>query len=218
MDLKNYIVPKPWGYEYLIFENEKIGIWWLHIRNNEATSLHCHPNKTTGLILLKGEAKVSFLSDTHPMPEFSKIMIREGVFHSTQAVAESGADIVEVEVPKDKENLVRMADIYGRKGKHYESLGECIPRTDKELWIEDKIGEKKIYNGYSFSIEYLTKELLDTMFDEDIIVILSESGVVSSDNFDIVKCGHVIKIGLLKRLLYDFSIKKDAYILIIRRA
>lgn len=218
MDFKNYIVPKPWGYEYLIFENEKIGIWWLHLNKHEATSLHCHPDKKTGLILLKGLAKVSFLSDTLNMEPFSKIMIREGFFHSTQAISDDGIDVIEVEVPKDKENLVRMADAYGRKGKKYESINDCTLKTNGELWIDDIIGEKKVYAGYSFCIQYLTKELLNTLLDEDIIIMLSQEGIVSNNKFSIVKVGDTTKVGVMKRLLYDFEIKKDAYALIIRRA
>jgi mannose-6-phosphate isomerase-like protein (cupin superfamily) len=218
MDFKNYIVPKPWGYEYLIFENEKIGIWWLHLREKESTSLHCHPDKKTGLILLRGEAKVSFLSDTIHLNSFSKIMIREGFFHSTQALSKDGIDVIEIEVPKNKENLVRMADVYGRKGKSYESIGECIPKKNGELWIEDKIGERKIYQGYEFCVKYLTENLLDTMLDEDIIIILSQpGGIVSKDGFTIAKVGDTIKIGVVKRLLYDFEIQEGAYVLAIRR-
>ena len=30
-DYSNVIVTKPWGYEYLVFENEFVAIWMLHI-------------------------------------------------------------------------------------------------------------------------------------------------------------------------------------------
>jgi hypothetical protein len=30
-NIKNYIIPKPWGHEYLFFENQDIGIWFLSI-------------------------------------------------------------------------------------------------------------------------------------------------------------------------------------------
>ena len=45
------IVKKPWGYEYLVFENEFVAIWILQIIRKRKTSMHCHPNKKTGLIL-----------------------------------------------------------------------------------------------------------------------------------------------------------------------
>ena len=65
MSYDKTIVKKPWGYEYLVYENDKVGLWFLHITKDQQTSMHCHPNKTTGLILLDGEAEVSFLSDSY---------------------------------------------------------------------------------------------------------------------------------------------------------
>ena len=53
---------KPWGHEYLIYENQDVAIWHLFINKWERTSLHCHPNKKTGLIVLQGGAKVRFLN------------------------------------------------------------------------------------------------------------------------------------------------------------
>ena len=53
------IVSKPWGYEYIIFKNQKkLALIFLKIFNKKQTSLHCHPNKKTGFIILSGTAKV----------------------------------------------------------------------------------------------------------------------------------------------------------------
>ena len=51
-------VTKPWGYEYLAYENDNVGVWILHIKEGESTSMHCHPNKDTGLIVLEGEVDI----------------------------------------------------------------------------------------------------------------------------------------------------------------
>ena len=48
------VVKKPWGYEYLVYQNDKVALWFLYIGHGHQTSMHCHPNKTTGLILLNG--------------------------------------------------------------------------------------------------------------------------------------------------------------------
>ena len=58
MSYDSTIVKKPWGYEYLAYENNHVALWLLYIKHTHSTSLHCHPNKTTGLILLDGEAEV----------------------------------------------------------------------------------------------------------------------------------------------------------------
>ena len=88
MSHENNIVKKPWGYEYLMYENEHVALWFLYIKKGERTSTHCHPNKTTGLTLLDGKAEVSFLSDVNKLSSLNKIMIRKGLFHSTQAVSD----------------------------------------------------------------------------------------------------------------------------------
>ena len=41
----NKLVKKPWGEEYLIFQNNVVAIWLLKIKPNHHTSLHCHTEK-----------------------------------------------------------------------------------------------------------------------------------------------------------------------------
>ena len=38
IDYKNQVCAKPWGYEYLCYESNKIGIWQLRIINNNKTA------------------------------------------------------------------------------------------------------------------------------------------------------------------------------------
>ena len=41
-DYSKVIVKKPWGYEYLVFENEFVAIWMLHIVRKRKTSTNSH--------------------------------------------------------------------------------------------------------------------------------------------------------------------------------
>ena len=84
----NSIVKKPWGYEYLAYENDEVGLWFLNIKRNQSTSMHCHPTKTTGLVVLDGIAELSFLSDKRILQGLDKVMIRRGLFHQTKALSE----------------------------------------------------------------------------------------------------------------------------------
>ena len=55
----NKIVNKPWGYEYVIYSNSnKLAITLVKINYGHKTSLHCHPQKKTGFIILSGKAQV----------------------------------------------------------------------------------------------------------------------------------------------------------------
>ena len=82
--------------------------------------MHCHPNKTTGLILLDGLAEISFLNNKLNIQSLEKVMIRKGLFHSTKAKSKNGVNIFEIETPVDKHDLVRLEDSYGREAKPYE--------------------------------------------------------------------------------------------------
>ena len=105
MSHNNSIVKKPWGYEYLCYENEHVGLWFLYVEKDQQTSLHCHPKKTTGLILLDGEAEISFLADKRTIKSIDKLMIRRGLFHSTKSLSDGGSFIFEIETPVDKKDL-----------------------------------------------------------------------------------------------------------------
>ena len=59
-EFENVEVKKPWGFEYLMYGNDQVALWYLHLNAGAATSLHCHPRKKTGLVLLSGKAEVSF--------------------------------------------------------------------------------------------------------------------------------------------------------------
>ena len=44
-EYKNAVCIKPWGYEFLAYENNKLGIWFLKLTKGGATSLHTHFHK-----------------------------------------------------------------------------------------------------------------------------------------------------------------------------
>src|SRR3989338_4664289 len=113
IDYQNVLVKKPWGCEYLLFDNGLVSLWHLFIRHNAQTSMHCHPTKKTGIILLAGESTVSFLNDSRTLRSLSKLMVREGLFHSTAAVSSEGIILLETETPSNKTDLVRLEDEYG---------------------------------------------------------------------------------------------------------
>ena len=169
------IVKKPWGYEYLAYENDQVGLWFLNINKNQSTSLHCHPTKTTGLVLLDGIAEVSFLSDKRILQGLDKVMIRRGLFHSTKALSES-ALVLEIETPKDKHDLVRLSDKYGRESKPYEDESFAYPKQTDWLWIkEPKLNHPHTYQfgNCSITVEIInsTKAIVEKE-DTDLLMFL----------------------------------------------
>lgn len=128
-DYSSVVIDKPWGYEYSIFKNDNVDVWLLNIDRAARTSMHCHPNKETALVVLSGEVVVSTFEQSHRLGKGEGIVIEKGVFHSTQAISHAGALVIESETPINKKNLVRYDDIYGRRGKRYES-GKFVKQRD----------------------------------------------------------------------------------------
>jgi acetolactate synthase-1/2/3 large subunit len=133
-DYADVIVKKPWGYEYLVFENDFVAIWMLHIVRTRKTSMHAHLNKKTALILLSGSANCCHLGGEIKLEPMDGIIIEEGSFHSTEAfsllpiepLSENGIWVMEIESPPVKTDLIRVKDQYGRKGASYEGLEQMV--------------------------------------------------------------------------------------------
>ncbi len=134
-DYAGVVIRKPWGREYLAFQNPQVAVWILHITSDNQTSLHCHLNKKTSLIVLSGQVVVTTLIDKFELRAGQGLLIGEKVFHSTRAVSPEGAVVMETETPTNKRDLIRLDDRYGRQREgyegreHYLSMPE-IPRPD----------------------------------------------------------------------------------------
>lgn len=139
MDTNNYkkiVVNKPWGYEYLMFENQYVAIWILFLKKHHATSLHCHPNKKTSYMVLSGAVVCSTLEGWMERKEGEGLIIDEGVFHSTKTALEDGAIVMEIESPPNKKDLVRLKDEYGRENDGYEGADKMSNKVKIYEYID----------------------------------------------------------------------------------
>ena len=207
-EYENGIVSKPWGYEYLMYQSDKIGVWFLYIAAGRQTSLHCHPAKKTGYILLSGEAEVSFLNDATRLKAISKLMIREGLFHSTKAISPGGIHVIEVESPPDKSNLVRLDDAYGRKEQPYEGADSVVPlTTDCIMFQLPGAGESSVYHvsGVTLVIERLQELAPLRKRPPGEVILVLDGGLVSKNNDPILSSGDVVTISTFSYLADTFT-------------
>jgi len=123
---RSKVVVKPWGNEFLCFENESVAIWFLSIKKDHATSMHCHPGKKTSLTLLSGKALCNTFHHRNFLSAGDSLVVEAGVFHSTKAVSLEGISLIEVETPPAKLDLVRLEDNYGRENRGYEGLSQMM--------------------------------------------------------------------------------------------
>ncbi len=217
MPYEKTVVSKPWGYEYLVYQNEKVALWFLYIGHNQQTSMHCHPNKTTGLIVLDGEAEISFLGNSFKCGPISKTMIRKGLFHSTKATSENGACVFEIETPVDKHDLVRLEDKYGRQGKPYESSKFESPKKENCLWLDGEDDEYEFFNC-KIKIENIDDiNFINTKKDGESITFLN-GGIKTKDGKLVAQAGDVVQLETLNKLVKLFPhIDEDTKIMTIAR-
>ena len=216
----NRVVNKPWGYEYTIYRNSNhLCVTLLKINYKKSTSLHCHPKKKTGFILINGKALIQlglWKSSSKSYKAPSKLMIRTGLFHSIKAVSKNGVFALEFETPVNKNDLVRYKDDYGRESKPYEgkkftkSIGSEFIKFKKPKLSKNqiyKIGKTTISLEVHKSFSKLTKNKMSTIF-----AILG-GGIIDKYGRNVLSYGDIIRTGTLKKLSEVFKIKKYLTIL-----
>ena len=134
VDYKNKVCVKPWGYEFLVFQNNKVAIWYLNMKKGHSTSLHCHFKKDTLLIVLSGCAKIGLIDNKKiALNTLDCLYIPKYKFHSISSFSEE-TFILEIEVFStslqfsDKNDLLRLDDQYMRKPVGYESSVNVITK------------------------------------------------------------------------------------------
>lgn len=216
----NRVVFKPWGYEYTIYRNSNhLSVTLLKINYKKSTSLHCHPKKKTGFILISGKALIQLglwkASSKHYTTP-SKLMIRTGLFHSTKAVSKNGVYALEFETPVNKNDLVRFKDSYGRTSKPYE--GKQFTKfisSDYIKFKKPKLGKNQTYkmNKVTISLEVhknfrkLIKNKMSTIF------AILDGGIVDKQGRNVLSYGDIIRTGTLNKLSEVFKIKKHLTVL-----
>ena len=219
----NRIVFKPWGYEYVVYRSgNNLSVTILNINSNKSTSLHCHPKKKTGFVLLSGKALIQlglWKKESKVYKSPSKLMIRTGLFHSIKCISKKPLTALEFETPVAKNDLVRYYDKYGRENISYE-------KGNKKTLIKSNLVKfnkfKKKIQKYSFgssevalekhkNFHKLLKEKKDTIFG------ILGGNVTNKKKKNILSQGDIIKVGTIKKLAKVFKINKKLIVLKIKK-
>ena len=211
----NKIVFKPWGYEYVVYRNANhLSVTLLNINYNKTTSLHCHPLKKSGFILLGGEALFQLglrkkNTELHSSP--SKRMIARGLFHSIKSASKNGLLALEFETPVNKNDLVRFKDSYGREKKSYE--GKKFTKVIESKFIKfksPKLGKKQIYKiGKSNVALEVHKNFVKLLKNKNTTIFAILDGSISDNKGrNVLSYGDIIKTDDLRILSKIFKIKK----------
>jgi quercetin dioxygenase-like cupin family protein len=188
-DFSRVVVNKPWGYEYLWFQNSSVAVWMLHIAEGQSTSMHCHARKRTSLIVLQGEVECSTFENRYVRGPGDAVVLEPCVFHATRAKKPSF--VMEVETPPLKGDLLRYRDDFGRAGHGYEAAKQYSTDFSQynycPLMIEE--GKSKPMNFNGLTLEYSSAQTA-----EDLLAVRKTGGLI---------------IPFLGRLLYDRELIAD---------
>ncbi len=212
----NKVVNKPWGYEYVVYRKGKdLSVTLLKINFRKKTSLHCHPNKKSGFILLNGKAEFQLglwkkRSEKHHSP--SKRMIARGLFHQIKSISKNGLLALEFETPVNKNDLVRFKDNYGRENKPYEGK-KFTQKTSSDLikFKKPKKNLKQIFKIGSSKILIETHKNFKTILKnkKDTIFAVIQGAIVDKNKRKVISIGDIIKTNDLKTLSQVFKIDKS---------
>lgn len=207
------VVKKPWGFEYLAFQNEHVAIWILHINKNHMTSLHCHPSKMTGLIVVSGEIQINFLNgSTGNLNALSNRMIYPGRFHQSHALTDNTV-LLEIETPVDKNDIIRIHDNYGRENEEYKYDIINVPDDISGLFISEKNHTIERY-GLNFMIERGSLDWIQSKLPSDIIIILKGNIIKYIENkcHNVMRPGTIITIESLNKVYSHMSGYSDDFL------
>lgn len=202
-DYSNIVVNKPWGYEYLWFQNDFVAIWFLFIDSSQKTSMHCHAKKRTSLVVLDGQIECRTIDNRFHLSLLDTVVLEPCVFHSSLSSASNGSILLEIETPPMKGDLVRMNDAYGRQKTAYEKTSEYstdLSRFDYQPFTPDTFQNWEYKNA---RINLVTN--LDENIQEDSIII-PILGPIELNGKTIIESGEAFRISDIRSFnISEFS-------------
>jgi len=204
-------VIKPWGSEYTIYKNSVSSTKLLKIEKNKSTSLHCHPIKKTGFILIKGTVDVDLgFYNKKKLDSISRLMIRPGLFHATRNNHSETAVILEIETPIDKDDLVRFKDEYGRENKPYEGKN-CMENLslDDPVFEEPEMNDTRKYKVGNVTIILEKINDINALKNKDnsTTFAILDGGLESKNNLLVLSPGDIVSGETINKLSEVFKIQ-----------
>lgn len=208
----NQKVIKPWGSEYKIYSNLVSSTKLLRINSNKSTSLHCHPIKKTGFVLIKGVIEVDLgFYNTKKLSPISRLMIRPGLFHCTKNLNKDTATVLEIETPINKDDLVRFKDNYGRENQPYENKNSMVELNENDpLFDEPKLNSVNKYSVDGINIKINKTNNINQLLklENNSIIAVLDGGFESDDKQLVLSPGDIVGLDTIKKLAEAFKIQK----------
>ena len=145
-------------------------------------------------------------------------MIRPGLFHSTKALSNGGIQLLELETPVDKKDLVRYSDGYGREGKPIEGNEAFVElKTDAMKFNEPEIGKKQNYEIGSTIVSLEKHTNLDKLKfkNKETIIAVIGGGLSTKDGKFVLSPGDIVNTSTIEKLAEVFEVANYISYLVI---
>jgi mannose-6-phosphate isomerase-like protein (cupin superfamily) len=212
-----HVFQKPWGWEFEVTSSQSFALWYLEILPDKSTSLHCHLKKTTGYIVLSGQVEVEFLSSKVILNAGDSINLRRSVFHRTRALGNK-ANVLEIESPNEKDDLLRLEDESGRVDSSYSRLSQVKDPEIISLMnnVQESFSSKNgkyIFSDLEVTIKHTSIDSVLSMdqYCHTVALLEGSTPVVSGGKCiaedGIFSAGNISKVEVLRRMrsVNDFS-------------
>ena len=142
------------------------------------------------------------------MTGLDKLHIFRGRFHSSKALSDHGAYILEIETPEDKHDLVRLEDSYGREKTGYEGKAFESPKHETCLWLGEPVQGDSVSSFNRCTLRHFIARGKSTLrgFSSTDYFIVARGGIIAKRNATILWPGDVIDGVSLERLSDAFAI------------
>jgi rfaE bifunctional protein nucleotidyltransferase chain/domain len=201
IDYKSKICLKPWGYEFLAYQSQKIGIWILNINKNNGTSIHTHFKKDTILVVLNGKIKLETVDKIDFIGQNKFCFIPKQKFHGLFAI-EDNTFIMEIEIYNlditytDKNDLLRLIDKYKRSQSGYETSVSIIT---EDLSKYNYFYITNNFNHKLYDVSIICDTFNNLFFNDKNEYIILLEGEIYMNGY-ILKEGSIIKVSELKNI------------------
>jgi hypothetical protein len=191
----------------------------LNINKGNSTSLHCHPKKKTGFLILSGGAYVQlgiYKQNTFYYKPMSILVLRPGLFHKISAPKNKNLFALEIETPYIKSDLIRFQDEYGRQSKGYESLKSTKKLETKNVIFKfPKKNKTNIYklNNVKLAISYFKNFNSYKDYDDKSISIICDGELIEKNGKKVISAGEIVRSYTLKKLGDIYKIKNKILIM-----
>ncbi len=202
------LINKPWGFEFELFDNESISIWCVSIGQEHksgylldeySTSFHMHTSKIAKVFVLDGAVELVQNNSSIILNESISHILPPRTPHKLNAY-HGNAILLEVELPSNRSDIIRLQDSYGRSENLYS--WDIIESKNLESWKSVLRNKKTPYDinitgnnlspsmhlSNGVSVEYLNTNL------EKILQLPKDNTFIVTEGTIINPCGESISL------------------------